>query len=397
MNQDWKTRVLSTACLFGLIAGSGGSLGLCQIALADALDTWTVRHSGTSLPLVAVAYGAGKFVVLNALGAIFSSEDGTTWTPRPHEPVGSLTGITYGNGLFVAVGGTDWPTRRTVLTSADGITWTTQVSVISIANGIDAVTFGSGLFVAVGDSGTTSSSPDAKTWTETQSPTPFYLGDVTFGNGVFLAMGGESLLSSTNGTNWTWTLGEDMTDGSFTGGAFGNSTFVVLGPSGPITELARIQTSADGFNWTEGAAAASPSFDAITYGAGLFVAVGGDENKRFPDSIETSPDGVNWTPRHPATAGGLLGVAFGNGTFVAVGRSGRILQSGIIALPKISMARDGDHLLISWPLSSTGFVLERTQNLLAAWEPERQLPSAIDDQYVTAVKPEAILMFYRLR
>ncbi|AFV77252.1 hypothetical protein Theos_2262 (plasmid) [Thermus oshimai JL-2] len=71
---------------------------------------------------------------------------GTTWTWRS----GPLFDVTYGNGLFVAVGGA-------ILTSSDGVTWTRQSS--GTSNDLYAVTYGGGLFVAVGGLGTILTSP----------------------------------------------------------------------------------------------------------------------------------------------------------------------------------------------------------------------------------------------
>ena len=60
---------------------------------------------------------------------------------------GNLGGITYGNNLFVAVG-----VSGTILTSPDGITWTSRTS--GTNNWLDGITYGNGLFVAVGLNGT---------------------------------------------------------------------------------------------------------------------------------------------------------------------------------------------------------------------------------------------------
>ena len=54
-----------------------------------------------------------------------------------------LHGVTYGNGIFIAVGG-----DGTILTSADGITWTSRTS--GTTSNFYGVTYGNGTFVAVG-------------------------------------------------------------------------------------------------------------------------------------------------------------------------------------------------------------------------------------------------------
>ena len=77
-----------------------------------------------------------------------TSPDGITWTFRdaPAETI-SWFSVTYGNGLFVAVGDSGG-----VMTSPDGITWTARTA--AEANQWQAVTYGNGVFVATADSGT---------------------------------------------------------------------------------------------------------------------------------------------------------------------------------------------------------------------------------------------------
>ncbi len=73
------------------------------------------------------------------------------WTLRSSGGT-SLSGVTYGNGLFVAVGGSG-----TILTSPDGMTWTQQTSPASEI--LYDVAYGNGTFVAVGYRGTIVTSP----------------------------------------------------------------------------------------------------------------------------------------------------------------------------------------------------------------------------------------------
>ena len=64
------------------------------------------------LYLTAVTYGNGLFVAVGDRNAILTSPDGVTWTQRASGTVGFLRGVTYGNGTFAAVG-----ERSTILTS----------------------------------------------------------------------------------------------------------------------------------------------------------------------------------------------------------------------------------------------------------------------------------------
>ena len=75
---------------------------------------------------------------------------GVTWTARSAAEANWWWGVTYGNGLFVAVAITG--TNR-VMTSPDGINWTARSA--AEANWWYGVTYGDGLFVAVAATGTT--------------------------------------------------------------------------------------------------------------------------------------------------------------------------------------------------------------------------------------------------
>lgn len=70
---------------------------------------------------------------------------GTTWTSQNAGTTDWLSGAAYGNNVFVAVGG------GIVLTSPDGMTWTTRTSGMPDING---AAYGNNRFVAVGAEGT---------------------------------------------------------------------------------------------------------------------------------------------------------------------------------------------------------------------------------------------------
>ncbi len=75
---------------------------------------------------------------------------GDAWTARTSAADNAWFGVTFGNGLFVAVATSG--TGNRVMTSPDGITWTARASAAD--NDWLGVTFANGLFVAVAQSGT---------------------------------------------------------------------------------------------------------------------------------------------------------------------------------------------------------------------------------------------------
>lgn len=78
--------------------------------------------SGTTNILRGVAYSSADdlFVAVGASGTILTSPDGVTWTSRTSGTTQNLQDLTYGgaNNLFVVVAASG-----TILTSTDGITW----------------------------------------------------------------------------------------------------------------------------------------------------------------------------------------------------------------------------------------------------------------------------------
>src|SRR2546422_4015164 len=136
-------------------------LGAFIIGRSEPLDEWHWRNplpQGNSLS--SVAYGSGTFVAIGSYGTILTSSDGLHWTRQNSEVLEAfrqwttspryLYEITYGNGLFVAVGGGSDETQGLVLTSRDGVNW--GITWLSGAR-LYAVTYADGRFIAVGTHG----------------------------------------------------------------------------------------------------------------------------------------------------------------------------------------------------------------------------------------------------
>ena len=79
-------------------------------------------------------------MVTSTSGEILTSSDGTTWTLRTSGITRTLNDITYGNSIFVAVGG-----EGKIITSSDGSSWTVRTSGSSSTLG--SVTYGDGKFI----------------------------------------------------------------------------------------------------------------------------------------------------------------------------------------------------------------------------------------------------------
>ena len=142
------------------------------------------------ITLYASAYSSdlGLFVAVGGSGVILTSSNGITWTSRTSGVADSLRGVTYSSdlGLFVAVG-----CNGVILTSSNGITWTSRTS--GVSDSLTSVTYSSdlGLFVAVGFNGVILTSPDGTTWTSQTRVTVNLLQSVIYSDtlGLFVAVG----------------------------------------------------------------------------------------------------------------------------------------------------------------------------------------------------------------
>ena len=272
--------------------------------------TWTSRASGTRNALNGVTYGNGIFVAVGDNATIIASTDRIDWIVRnsmPSVDLYSLKGVSYANGIFAAVGnkGSGSGFGGTVLTSPDGISWVEREIASSNANNWEAgllngITYGNGTFVAVGGAGTILASSDGIEWTSLAlgSISPF-LNGVTFGNNLFVAVSGAR------------------------GG--------IAKP-----DPGMIVTSTDGIRWSSVALGADYFFSGVDYKGGMFVAVDISGGLSCFDVcfvgqesviIFTSIDGVNWIKSLVNTRSSLNGISHGNDTFVVVGDDGVILQS----------------------------------------------------------------------
>ena len=299
---------------------------------------WTSRTSAADNSWSGVTYGNGLFVAVSYDGAsrVMTSADGITWTPHTAAAASTWQSVTYGNGLFVAVSsdGTDQ-----VMTSPDGITWTSRTSAADKA--WRSVTYGNGLFVAVAlDVGTyqVMTSPDGINWTPRTAAAASAWRSVTYGNGLFVAVaadGADQVMTSPNGINWTSRTAAAAN--TWVDVTYGNGLFVAVATAGNDN---RVMTSPDAVTWTSRASTAYNWWLGVTYGNGLFVAVSYDG---VGNRVMTSPDGNNWTSQAAAAANGWTKVTYGNGLFVAVAYDGvgnRVMTSSRSVAATITSSSD---------------------------------------------------------
>lgn len=233
------------------------------------------------------------------------------WTLRHLETSGALGDSVYGNDRFVAVG---HDPVGTILFSLDGASWYTAHS--DSASLLSGLAFGEGLFIATGSGGEILSSSNGSEWTRRgESVTSVTLSCAVYGNGIFVAAGsGNKAVVSTNGIDW---IEHDMggTASWFFGIDYFNNHFVAVGRDGVI------MTSADGEIWVERASGTNLDLSSVSHSSDKLIAVGKD------GLILSSSNGSSWTKIASGVSHDLAGIHYNYGRFVVVGKTGLILSS----------------------------------------------------------------------
>ncbi|MCI3927076.1 S-layer homology domain-containing protein [Paenibacillus sp. TRM 82003] len=329
-----------------MVYGNEGYVAVSQSKILVSADGEAWMHSYTSTnTLSAVSYGNGRYVAVGSNGAIETSGDGMTWTTGSTGFPEAFHSIAYGNGLFVAVGD-----NGRIVTSPDGAAWTIRPSG-AIARLTEAA-YLNGIFVAAGLSGTIVYSNDGMQWSSGRPGVTFDLSGVDAAHDRFIAYGNNTVLSSTDGVNWS----QDALFGgeAFSDAGYGNGTYVLVGAGGLVrtstdgrqwtrirsgttqslsgvassgTELfavgnsSVVYASVDGREWMARPHNATSQLSAIAVGEGVYGAVG------VASEMLISSDGENWQRSTSGTRYPLYGIAYGNGRFAAVGNNGLIVST----------------------------------------------------------------------
>jgi len=268
---------------------------------------------GANNILNAVTWSGTQFVAVGGPGTVLTSPDGITWTSRTSGTGNALYGVAWSGTQFVAVGS---GTGGIILTSPDGITWTSRTS--GTQSFLSSVTWSGTRFVAVGSMGTILTSPDGITWTPHFSGTGNYLSSVTWSGAQFVVVGADAVLTSPDGITWT---SRYASGGYLSGVTWSGTQFVAVGWT---INLDTILTSPDGVTWTSRNSGTNAYPVAVIWSGTEFVAVGGTSNG---GTILTSPDGITWTQQASGTKNYLNGVTWSGTELVMVGYENTILTS----------------------------------------------------------------------
>lgn len=334
------TLLLAILLVFGLLPSSAGAI----------TGFWGhLTPDGGAGALLDIAYGNATWVSVGKMGAVITSADGETWTPRTSATEADLRSVAFGNGMFVAVG-------KEIVSSTNGAEW--KKATVSAQGTFTSVLYAAGKFSAANDQGQVYDSTDGSSWTLAKSwgRPPFEPGpqlqSITYANGFYVAIDPSGRLLQYGSRQWEdsqgW--GSECSRILYLGGRFlglcsgmvftgtpdgrqwdrrDSKTYVLLNDAIydgrrylAVGESGAIVSSPDGVNWTELAKPRqAPDYYAIEYANGLYV-VAGDDGR-----IWTSKDGSAWTQKYGGVQVDLAGVAEARNLVVAVGADGAIFSS----------------------------------------------------------------------
>jgi len=197
----WKQEIVLNDWLSGVIYGNGRFVAVGG-SIYTSVDgsKWDKAIEG-SYNFSGLNYVNNTFIAVG--DGIFTSTTGTSWTQVLPPPSDShISGIAYGNGVYVAVGWKWGDSKGIVYTSLNGSEWVYQTMNIADIKMLDKVAFGNGHFIAVGDSGAVIESTDGIAWTLIPSGTTKQLTGITFGDSLFVAVGeGYTILTLSTTTD----------------------------------------------------------------------------------------------------------------------------------------------------------------------------------------------------
>lgn len=171
------TAVAYGAGRYVLVTSSGGIL-----TSTDA-QTWTVRSLPDNADFCDLVYAHERFVAISRTGYAYVSIDGLTWDRNPVQPGGwNSAFVAYGNGRFLMI-----RTDSTAYSSTDGRTWTA----LPTAFPVHALEFANGEFLGSDEFGAVYTSPDGSAWIKNPNTHSSYsLVQLAFGNGQWIATSG---------------------------------------------------------------------------------------------------------------------------------------------------------------------------------------------------------------
>ena len=258
--------------------------------------------------LYGVAYGNNTWMAVGDIGGILTSYDnGNTWVGQETTDLIAAKAVAYGNNTWV-VSGTA-VSSSCIVYSTDGVNFQPTGFHWGAGAGV-SIAYGNNVFVVVSETGPDIAySSNGIDWTQISLTNAYYYTGIAYGNGLFTIVGGSnygtSIFTSQDGSNWA---GISANLASYTCVAYSAGRWITTNGAGILFY------SDD--SWANISQYAVPS-NIVSFAAGdRLVAVTTD-----PNIVWSKDNGATWYFDSPPVLPSYTTVAYGNGVFVVVGNS----------------------------------------------------------------------------
>ncbi len=263
--------------------------------------TWATTCFSDGIHLRGTAFGNGRFVAVGDGGDVKYSSDGASWFYGASGTTETLQDVTFGSGAFVAVG-----LNGTLLSSTDGSAWT-AITPAPTPHHINGITYGQGIFVAVTDEGESILMGPGLLVVPTGSTEG--LNAVAYGQARYVAVGEAGTIFTLDQSGSSWVPRTSGVTGDLYGIAYSNGLFVAVGWDYEA-QAAILVTSPDGIAWTVRDPGVGHYMSGAGAGRGLYFALA-NSGTILKTSCPPTLTGI--APDKGATAGGTAVVLTGPG------------------------------------------------------------------------------------
>lgn len=263
-------RVTGTLTSSGPLSSTGTLQATGNAALAGLVSQFSPQASNFPLRVADagegftdVAFGLSSDIYI-AVGSIstgpkvLTSPDGVTWTSRTSGESSELLAVAANSSVAILV-----TPSGNLRSSTDGTTWTSRT--LAIGQNTCHWFSGASLFVVGGSSGRISTSPDGITYTARTTPSGFsaktwkrFASKSSGGSLIVGIVSGshDKCVTSTDGLTWTERSLAESIDAKGVCWSSGLQKWVIVGASG------KVQHSSDGITWTAANVTSPVTFDA---------------------------------------------------------------------------------------------------------------------------------------
>lgn len=277
-------------------------------------------NTSKTVPTLMMVCGYSSYSTgAGARGQILKTTDGITWQASTLTSSRAWSAISYGNGIFVVIGGGNAISNSESYRSTDTITWT--VFTLPVASNYRDLIFINGNFVIATGTNSVYRSTDSVTWTQVVTPSTV-TGFIANGfDNTLLAVGDNTntvSISSNGGATWTSTT---TLPTNWHSGAYGKNTYVIVSRTDRI-----FATSTNTTTWTVGTMPGTltgfqAGYSSIVYGNGIFVAVNGAASGNNTNQYVWSSSGTSWTLSTLPLTAGWRTIGYVNNTFITTTNS----------------------------------------------------------------------------